>query len=168
MQARAAAPPGSAQAAPREVTVGLISDTHGLLRPQALDALRGSDFIVHAGDVCSAGILDELRAIAPLTVVRGNNDVGAWAHGLALNEELAVAGMRIHVVHELRHLPAALDGVDVVVFGHSHQPLVQTRDGVLFVNPGSAGPRRFSLPVCVGALRVRGGEAQARIVTLMA
>ena len=123
--------------------VGLISDTHGLLRPQAVAALQGCDFIVHGGDIGSPAILDALRAIAPLTVVRGNNDREAWAGGIAETESMDVGGVQLYAIHDLAQLaidPAAA-GVRVVVSGHSHKPRIEERGGVLYVNPGSAGPR---------------------------
>jgi uncharacterized protein len=146
--------------------VGLISDTHGLLRPEVTAFLRGSDFIVHGGDICDPAILDELRALAPVTAVRGNNDRGAWAEGLAETEWLRVGEVTIYAIHDLSQLdidPQA-EGVHVVVSGHSHQPHVERRDGVLFVNPGSPGPRRFKLPIAAGELNVQGAEVSARIV----
>jgi putative phosphoesterase len=152
--------------------LGLISDTHGLLRPQAVEALRGCAHIIHAGDIGRRGehkgVLDELARIAPLTVVRGNNDHGDWADALPDTARLEFGGMHIHVLHILGELaidPAA-EGVEVVVSGHSHQPRLETRDGVLYVNPGSAGPRRFALPVCVGRLWVTGGEPRAELIEL--
>jgi uncharacterized protein len=148
--------------------VGLISDTHGLLRPEALALLRGSDFIVHAGDIGNSGVLDELRRLAPLTAVRGNNDKGAWARSIAETEVLQVGEVSIYVLHDLAELdldPAAA-GFNVVVTGHSHNPRIDERDGVLYVNPGSAGPRRFKLPIAVGELRVAGSSVKAKIVEL--
>ena len=138
----------------RSVSVGLISDTHGLLRPEALCALAGSRHIVHAGDIGDPAVLEALRRIAPVTAVRGNNDRGSWARKLRDTEALDVAGTRIYVIHDLSQLeidPAA-QGIDVVVAGHSHRPRNELRDGVLYVNPGSAGPRRFKLPVTVARL----------------
>jgi putative phosphoesterase len=154
------------------VRIGVVSDTHGLLRPQALDALRGSDHIVHGGDIGKDGaILQQRRAIAPVTAVRGNNDVGDWAVAIRETETLEIGGIRIHVLHDLKALaidPAA-QAIDVVVAGHSHKPLVDRRGAVLYVNPGSAGPRRFSLPVSVALLQVStNGEVSARIVDLLA
>ena len=148
--------------------LGLISDTHGLLRPQALDFLRGSDHIVHAGDITGPEILAPLAALAPLTVVRGNNDRGAWAAGLPETAVLRLGAVAIYVIHDLKELPLdpAAAGMHVVVSGHSHKPLRSERDGVLYVNPGSAGRRRFSLPVSVGELLVEGGQVTARLVTL--
>ena len=137
----------------RSVSVGLISDTHGLLRPEALAALHGSRHIVHAGDVGDPAVLDALARIAPVTAVRGNNDTGAWARRLRRIETLEIAGTRICVVHDLAQLDRdAAAGFQVVVAGHSHRPAKERREGVLYVNPGSAGPRRFSLPVTVARL----------------
>lgn len=148
--------------------VGLISDTHGLLRPEAKAFLQGSDYIVHGGDICDPAILDELAAIAPLTAVRGNNDRGAWAERLPETAVLQVSEVFIYAIHDLAHLdiePGAV-GIRVVVSGHSHKPLVEERDGILYVNPGSAGPRRFTLPIAVGELMVRENAVTARIVEL--
>ena len=150
------------------VRVGLISDTHGLLRREAIDFLRGSDFIVHGGDIGSQDILDQLSAIAPVTAVRGNNDRDGWAAQVPATDFLQVGEVFIYALHDLADLdidPAAA-GVKVVVTGHSHKPVVVDRDGVLFVNPGSAGPRRFRLPVSVGELIVMGREVTARIEEL--
>jgi len=150
------------------IRVGLISDTHGLLRPQAVAALQGSDFIVHGGDIGDAGILEALSAIAPLTVVRGNNDREPWAEAIAETEFLKVDGVRVYAIHDLSQIdidPAAA-GVRVVISGHSHKPKVEERGGVLYINPGSAGPRRFKLPIAVGELIVNGDSVTARIVEL--
>jgi putative phosphoesterase len=148
--------------------VGLISDTHGLLRPDAKAFLQGSDYIIHAGDICDAAILDALATIAPLTAVRGNNDIGAWAQDLPNESLLRVGDVSIHVVHDLGELDAAAvaAGIRVVVSGHSHTPRVREQDGVLYVNPGSAGPRRFKLPVAAGELLIDGHTVSAHIVTL--
>jgi putative phosphoesterase len=154
--------------------VGLIADTHGLLRPEAVAALEGCTHIVHAGDIGSRtgeprGVLDALAHIAPLTVVRGNNDHAGWAVPIPYTADLEFDGVRIHVLHILCELaidPAAA-GVNVVVSGHSHQPQVEARGGVLYVNPGSAGPRRFRLPVSVARLWVEDGHAEAELVTLL-
>lgn len=153
------------------IRVGLISDTHGLLRPQAVEALRGSDFIVHGGDIGNAGILEALRAMAPLTVVRGNNDREPWAAGIAETERVVfggIGGISLYAIHDLSQLDIAprAAGVRVVVSGHSHKPKVEERDGVLYVNPGSAGPRRFSLPIAVAELTIDGDAVSARIVEL--
>lgn len=152
----------------KAIRVGLISDTHGLLRPEALGFLRGCDLILHAGDICDGSILARLELIAPTTAVRGNNDTGAWAREVSEAETVEVGGVLIHMVHDIGTLaidPAA-EGVAVVVFGHSHRPSAESRGSVLFVNPGSAGPRRFKLPISVGSLLVEGGRATAQIVNL--
>jgi putative phosphoesterase len=135
-------------------SVGLISDTHGLARPEALAALAGSVHIVHAGDIGDPAVLEALRRIAPVTAVRGNNDFAPWARKLRDTEVLEIARTRIYVIHDLSELgldPAAA-GIDIVVSGHSHRPAEEVRDGVLYVNPGSAGPRRFNLPIAVARL----------------
>ncbi|MFC3473395.1 metallophosphoesterase family protein [Massilia oculi] len=152
----------------RSVRIGLISDTHGLLRPQALEFLRGSDHILHAGDIVGADILDQLAGLAPLTAVRGNNDHGDWAQALPESVTLVLGGVTIHLLHDLKELavdPAA-QGVRVVVTGHSHKPACEERGGVLYVNPGAAGRRRFTLPVSVGELLVDDGRVEVRLVTL--
>ncbi len=148
--------------------VGIISDTHGLLRPEALAALRGSDALVHAGDVGNAAVLTQLAALAPLTAVRGNNDVGEWAEEIPETAVLRIGAVAIHVVHALAELAGdpRRHGFQVVVSGHSHRPGVETRDGVLYVNPGSAGPRRFRLPIAVAELRIDGASVRARIIEL--
>lgn len=148
--------------------VGLISDTHGLLRPEALDFLRGSDHIIHAGDITGPEILPPLAAIAPLTVVRGNNDRGPWARDIPETAILRLGQVAIYVIHDLKELPIdpSRDGMRVVVSGHSHKPLCSGRGGVLYVNPGSAGRRRFTLPVSVGELLVDGDRVEGRLVIL--
>ena len=151
-----------------EIIVGVISDTHGLLRPQAIDALRGSDMIIHAGDVGNAEVIDRLGSIAATFVVRGNIDKGQWAARLPTTELVAIGELYFFVLHEISQLeldPAAA-GFAAVVFGHSHQPLIETRDGVLFLNPGSAGPRRFKLPITVARVRVSGRRLCPKIVQL--
>ncbi|MFP5390597.1 MAG: metallophosphoesterase family protein [Gammaproteobacteria bacterium] len=148
--------------------VGLISDTHGLLRPDALAALDGCDLLIHGGDIGPAEILDALRERAPLTVVRGNNDTAAWARALPQRAIVDVDGVRICAVHDLKTLDIDLraESVDVVVSGHSHRPSSTRRDGVLYVNPGSAGPRRFSLPISVARLDIHDGQVTPRIIQL--
>jgi putative phosphoesterase len=156
------------QPTPNNILVGVISDTHGLLRPQAIDALRGSDLIIHAGDVGRPELIDELRAIAPTFLVRGNVDTGHWAASLPATEIIEAGGLLLYMLHDISELdldPAAA-GFAAVVFGHSHQPSIETRNGVLFLNPGSAGPRRFKLPVTVARVRVAGRELQPEIVPL--
>ncbi len=154
--------------------LGLIADTHGLLRPEAVAALQGCEHIIHAGDIGSRtgdprGVLDTLARIAPLTVVRGNNDCASWATPIPSAADIEFDGVRIHVLHILGELAIdpAVAWVNVVVSGHSHQPCVETRDGVLFVNPRSAGPRRFKLPVSVARLKVEDGRVEAELVTLL-
>lgn len=144
--------------------VGLVSDTHDLLRPEVLEYLRGSDHIVHAGDICGEAVLQALAELAPLTVVRGNNDRGAWAQRLREAETVELAGIAVHVVHDLKELKLP-PGARVVVSGHSHQPKVEEREGVLYVNPGSAGPRRFRLPISAGELRIAAGAVTAQLVS---
>lgn len=149
--------------------VGLISDTHGLLRPEALAFLGGSDHIVHGGDICDPRVLEALSAIAPVTAVRGNNDHGPWASRLRETERFRVGEVSVYAIHDLAQLdiePNAV-GVQVVVSGHSHKPSVERRDDILYVNPGSAGPRRFKLPVSIGELTVTGSSVSARIVELV-
>jgi uncharacterized protein len=148
--------------------VGVISDTHGLLRPEALAALAGSDVIVHAGDIGTAPVLAGLRGIAPVVAVRGNNDRGAWAEPLAEVVVTEIAGVRVCVIHDLTalRLDLARERIDVVIAGHSHRPDVVRREKVLFLNPGSAGPRRFSLPVSVAMLRGGPDGPRAEIVAL--
>jgi putative phosphoesterase len=148
--------------------VGLISDTHGLLRPQALEALRGNDFIIHAGDVGDPAILERLAEIAPVTAVRGNVDVEPWTSVLPETAVLQVGEALIYVVHDILSLdldPAAA-GFHAVVTGHSHRPAEEVRGGVLYVNPGSAGPRRFNLPIAAAQLLVTGTRLRARLFEL--
>ena len=145
--------------------VGLISDTHNLLRPQAVEFLRGCDHILHAGDICSPQVLEALAAIARVTAVRGNNDQGDWARALPEVERVRFEGVAICIVHDLKQLKTPA-GVRVVIAGHSHKPAVEERNGVLYVNPGSAGPRRFKLPVSVAELSIANGEVSARLVEL--
>ncbi|TMH43155.1 MAG: metallophosphoesterase family protein [Betaproteobacteria bacterium] len=144
--------------------VALISDTHGLLRPEAVRLLRGADRIIHAGDIGKPEILDELGALAPLTAVRGNNDRGRWAAQVPESAVVRIGKVAIYVLHNLAELDIDPVGkYKVVVSGHSHKPIVKERDGVLYVNPGSAGPRRFTLPVAVGELKISGDKVRARI-----
>ncbi len=149
--------------------IGLISDTHGLLRPEALQALAGVEHIIHAGDIGAAEVIESLRNIAPVDAVRGNNDKEPWAKEFPPWLALELAAVAIHVLHDVKDLdvdPAAA-GFRVVIAGHSHKPQVTEREGVLFVNPGSAGPRRFSLPVTIGYLTVGNGSASAEIRPLL-
>jgi len=154
----------------KPVTLGVISDTHGLLRPEAVEALRGSDRILHAGDVGAFEILEALAKIAPVTAVRGNVDTASWARTLPETEIVEVGGVSIYVLHDLGQLdlkPEAA-GFRVVVYGHSHQPKMEEKNGVLYFNPGSAGPRRFSLPVSVGKLMIKAETVRAELVELKA
>jgi hypothetical protein len=148
--------------------IGVISDTHGLLRPEALQALQCAAHILHAGDVGDPAILESLRAIAPLAAIRGNIDEGGPCSYLPATELVEFCGRSIYMLHDVKRLdlnPEAA-GISVVVFGHSHQPLIEWRRGVLFLNPGSAGPRRFQLPVTVAWLYIEGDNLSARIVHL--
>lgn len=148
--------------------VGVISDTHGLVRPQALDTLRGSDLIIHAGDIGTPEVLDELNAIAPVFAVRGNVDTGAWADNLPVSEVVQAGDKLLYVLHNLDELdldPLAAT-MHAVITGHSHRPMMREQDGVLYFNPGSAGPRRFTLPVAVGRLRVCDGRLEGEIIKL--
>jgi putative phosphoesterase len=146
--------------------VGVLSDTHGLLRPEARQFLVGCDYIVHGGDIGHPDILEILAGLAPLTVVRGNNDTQEWARRIPASDLIRIGGVNLYVIHDLADLgiePAGAD-VRVVVCGHSHQPRVAERDGVLYVNPGSCGPRRFNLPISVAELIVNGDAVSARII----
>ncbi|HLQ50808.1 MAG TPA: metallophosphoesterase family protein [Terriglobales bacterium] len=146
----------------------MISDTHGLLRPEALAALTGVDHIIHAGDIGDPAILTRLAAIAPVTAVRGNVDLGPWAQKIPVSSVLEIGNAGIYVLHNLNQLdlnPKAA-GFAAVVSGHTHQPKQDRRDGVLYFNPGSAGPRRFKLPVTVGRLRVQGMKIESEVIDL--
>jgi putative phosphoesterase len=148
--------------------IGVISDTHGLLRPEAAAALRGVDFIVHAGDIGSPEVLSLLAEIAPVTAVRGNNDRGPWADTLPLTAVLGVESSSLYVVHEIQALdldPNAA-GFQAVITGHSHKPSAEVRRGVLFLNPGSAGPRRFRLPIALARIEVRGSSLSHQLIEL--
>ena len=151
------------------VRLGVISDTHGLVRPEAKAALAGCDHILHGGDVTGPEVLEALATIAPVTAVRGNNDKGSWARRLSETELVRFGEVCIYVIHDLSQLDLdlAAAGIDVVVYGHSHTPKIDKRDGVLFVNPGSAGPRRFKLPVSIAELIIDGGSVAARIIDLV-
>jgi putative phosphoesterase len=146
--------------------IGVISDTHGLMRPEAAQALAGSELIIHAGDVGDPGVLEELRKIAPVVAVRGNIDTGDW---LPEYQTVKRDGASIYVLHDLNQLnfdPVAA-GIRAVISGHSHKPVIRTKDGVMYLNPGSAGPRRFKLPITVARLHVSGNELQAEHVQLL-
>jgi uncharacterized protein len=150
------------------VIIGVISDTHGLLRSEALAALRGSDYIIHAGDIGDSAILRELGKIAPVTAIRGNVDREGWAKKIPATNVLEVGDISIYVLHNLAELdlkPEAA-GFAAVVYGHSHVAKQETRNGVLYFNPGSAGPRRFRLPVTIGRLKVKDGKVSGEIIEI--
>ncbi len=153
---------------PHPVTIGLISDTHGLLRPEAVAALQGSDAIIHAGDIGDPAILTELSKIAPVSAVRGNVDRAEWAQAVPATEVLEAGGVLIYILHNIDELdldPAAA-GFKVVVTGHSHKPVMREKEGVLYVNPGSAGPRRFTLPIALGRLTIEDGVVSVELIDL--
>ena len=150
------------------ISIGVISDTHGLLRPEAVAALRGSDLLIHAGDVGNQEVLTALRDIAPTTAVRGNVDKGAWADALAATEVVEAGSRYLYVLHDIAELdldPAAA-GFAAVIFGHSHRPSAEDRDNVLYLNPGSAGPRRFNLPTSVARIRIAGTKLAHEVIAL--
>lgn len=158
----------SVRADKRVRVVGVISDTHGLLRPEAVEALKGSELIVHAGDIGSLEVIEALRELAPVMAVRGNNDRGIWAEEFPLYDVAEVGSTYVYVLHDLNELdlkPEAA-GFRVVVSGHSHKPLAEERRGVLYLNPGGAGPRRFKLPVTVACLTLKDDDARAEIISL--
>lgn len=147
--------------------IGIISDTHGLVRPEAIEALEGVVMILHAGDIGNQEVLDTLNEIAPVVAVRGNNDKGEWAQSLPDWEVVEVGEVSIYMLHDVKEIDISPSGgFQVVVSGHSHMPSVEERRGVLYVNPGSAGPRRFTLPVSVAHLKVLGEKVQAKIIEL--
>jgi putative phosphoesterase len=148
--------------------IGLISDTHGLIRPQALEALEGVELIVHAGDIGKPEVVAALKAISPVCVIKGNNDTGAWAKPLPETQLIKTGEASLFIIHNVKELDCdpVSRGFEVVISGHSHKPSVARRDGVLFVNPGSAGPRRFKLPVAVGKLFIKGSQVTAEIIEL--
>jgi uncharacterized protein len=148
--------------------IGLVSDTHGLVRPEALAALKGSEVIIHAGDIGKAEVLDSLGSIAPVIAIKGNNDRDLWAKKIPDVLNLEINGIHIRVIHNVKELEAhpAQDGIRIIVSGHSHKPGVVERDGILFINPGSAGPRRFKLPIAVAKLRLVRGRVRWKIIEL--
>jgi len=151
-----------------ERLIGVISDTHSLVRPEAIDALRGVELVLHAGDIGNSQVLEDLKAIAPVVAVRGNNDKGSWAEGLPQWEVVEVGSVFIYMFHDLNEMDMRPTRAEfqVVISGHSHRPLIDDRKGVLYVNPGSAGPRRFSLPVSIARLKVVGDSVNAELVEL--
>jgi uncharacterized protein len=152
----------------KTIPIGVISDTHGLLRPEALVALQGSDYIIHAGDIGDPRILDTLAAIAPVTAVRGNVDHGAWARKIAATNALEIGEISIYVLHNLAELDVKPEAAKfaAVIYGHSHVPKQEWKNGVLYFNPGSAGPKRFKLPVSVGRLLLTNGKVESEVVKL--
>jgi putative phosphoesterase len=150
------------------VIIGIISDTHGLLRPEACAALQGSDHIIHAGDIGDSEILEKLQKIAPVTAIRGNVDRETWARKIPTTEVLEVGGGSIYVMHNLAELDLKPEAAEfaAVVYGHSHMPKIEKKNGVLYFNPGSAGPRRFKLPVSVGRLILSAGKLTGEIIEL--
>lgn len=145
--------------------IGVISDTHGLLRPGAVERLVGTDHIIHAGDIGRPDVIEALRRIAPTTAVRGNVDRGAWAMAYPETAEIELGGKRIYVLHNLGEIDIdpASRGIDIVISGHTHRPKAETTGGVLYLNPGSAGPRRFSLPIALATLELAAGKLQLRL-----
>ena len=150
-----------------EKLIGVISDTHGLVRPQAMEALAGVDMILHAGDVGDAAVLEALRESAPVVAVRGNNDRGEWAESLPHWEVVEIGAVSIYMLHDLKEIDISPAGAfQVVISGHSHKAIVEERRGVLYVNPGSAGPRRFNLPISLAHLKVEGTAINAKLIEL--
>jgi uncharacterized protein len=153
--------------ATRNKLIGVISDTHGLVRPQAIDALAGVEMILHAGDIGNAAVLYALREVAPVVAVRGNNDKGDWAQSLRDSEVVEIGDVSIYMLHALKEIDVSPAGVfQVVVSGHSHKPVIEERRGVLYVNPGSAGPRRFKLPISLAHLTIENDKVKAKIIEL--
>jgi putative phosphoesterase len=152
----------------KSITIGVVSDTHGLLRSEVVEALQGSDFILHAGDVGDLEILDKLNLIAPVTAVRGNIDHGPWAQAIPETNVLEAGGLSIYMLHKLEDLDLKPQsaGFSAVIYGHSHKPAREYKNGVLFFNPGSAGPRRFHLPISIGFLTIENGAIRAELKTL--
>ncbi len=148
--------------------IGIISDTHGLLRPEAIKQLAGADHIIHAGDIGAPEVIEGLRRIAPTTAIRGNIDVGEWAKDYPDSELVVLGGRSLYVLHNLKEikLDPAASGFDVIISGHSHRPKIETKNGVLYVNPGSAGPRRFKLPIAVGIIALSDGLIVPQILEI--
>lgn len=148
------------------IHVGVVSDTHGLLRPQVIDAFHGVDMILHAGDIGEPEVVESLTAIAPVFAVRGNNDREKWAKDIPETRIVPIGDIRVYMIHDVKEMGSTPARCQAVVAGHSHRPLIEKRQGILFLNPGSAGPRRFKLPICVAWLTVRGTEINARLIEL--
>jgi uncharacterized protein len=153
----------------QRIALGVLSDTHSLLRPEAVVALRGCDRILHAGDVGAPKIIGALAQIVPVTAIRGNIDRATWAHSLPETEVVELGGVSIYMLHDLSQLDVKPEaaGFRVVIYGHSHRPKIEEKNGVLYFNPGSAGPRRFDLPVSVGRLSIEAGNVRAELIQLM-
>jgi putative phosphoesterase len=149
--------------------IGVIADTHGLLRPEAIEALKGSDLIVHAGDIGKPEILEALKSVAPVVAIRGNIDTGEWCQSLPIGETVEAGEHKLYVIHNLSDLEVdpKTAGFKGVIFGHSHQPSMETRNGVLFLNPGSAGPRRFKLPISVAIIEIKGEELKPELIKII-
>ena len=143
-----------------------MSDTHGLLRPQVIDAFHGVDLILHAGDIGDRAVLESLRVVAPVFAVRGNNDRETWADDIPETRMVPIGNIRVYMIHDVKEMDTTPSRCQVVVAGHSHRPLIEKREGILFLNPGSAGPRRFKLPISVARLTVRGSAISARLIEL--
>ena len=150
----------------RTTLIGVISDTHGLLRPEAVEALRGVELIMHGGDIGKPEVLSDLEKIAPVLAVRGNNDRDLWADAIPQTQTIEIGGISLFMVHDIKTIDGDAAGKDVIIYGHSHKPLVENRNGVLYLNPGSAGRRRFSLPVTVARLSISDSVPYAEIVEL--
>ena len=147
--------------------IGLISDTHGLVRPEALTALKESELIIHAGDIGKPEVLERLRTIAPVVAIRGNNDRDSWAKKIPDSLDLNINGLKLYVIHNVNELESERAvGFQAVISGHSHKPSVITKNGILFINPGSAGPRRFKLPIAVARLQIKGAKMRVKILNL--
>jgi uncharacterized protein len=149
------------------VNIGVISDTHGLLRPEAVTALVGVDAILHAGDIGAPEILSELEKIAPVHAIRGNVDVEPWARAIPVTQTVELAGLKFFLIHNRAEMKETPTDVGAVIFGHTHQPLIENKGGVLYFNPGSAGPRRFRLPISLGKIRIENGKLQPELIPLL-
>jgi uncharacterized protein len=150
----------------KSTTVGVISDTHGLLRPEVIETFRHVDLILHAGDIGDPRVLEDLQGIAPVFAVRGNNDREGWADDIPETRIVPIGGIHIFMIHDIKEMDKSASRCEAIVAGHSHRPSVDKREGVLFINPGSAGPRRFNLPICVARLTVRGTVVSAKLIEL--
>ncbi len=146
--------------------VGVISDTHGLLRPEVAAVFDGVDLILHAGDIGDPEVLEKLSTVAPVFAVRGNNDTELWAKDIPETRIVPIGDIRVFMIHDVKELKRSPSNCQAVVAGHSHRPVIEKREGLLFLNPGSAGPRRFKLPICVARLTVRGSAITAKLIEL--